>query len=60
MHADVGLFISRNSSYTDALLGDSISASILGWSTLIWMKAYNLSNDSLLYNIMKIIIIDVW
>lgn len=30
MHADVGLFISRNSSYMDTLLGDSINASIFG------------------------------
>lgn len=29
MHADVGLFISRNFSYMDALVGDSINASIL-------------------------------
>lgn len=45
MHADVGLFISRNSSYMDALLGDSINTCILGWSTLIQMNAYNLSDD---------------
>lgn len=45
MHADVGLFISRNSSYMDALLGDSVNASILGCSALIQMKTYNLSDD---------------
>lgn len=30
MHADVGLFISRSSSYMDELLADSVNASILG------------------------------